>query len=105
MLHSGYEPDALDLAKRMIEVFEDADYVAVNAAGCGSVMRDYGHVLSDDVEWEEPARRFSEKVRDVSQLLAMPDPPVAFRHPVRQPGPCPEGQVGPAPAPDRRSRA
>ncbi|MBW3642783.1 MAG: 4Fe-4S dicluster domain-containing protein [Actinobacteria bacterium] len=81
MLHTGCEPDALDLAKRMIEAFEDCDYVAVNAAGCGSSMKDYGQVLSDDEEWAERAKRFSEKVRDVSQLLAESDP-VAPRHPV-----------------------
>ncbi|MFN2504772.1 MAG: (Fe-S)-binding protein [Acidimicrobiales bacterium] len=81
MLHSGYEADALDLAKKMIEVFEDCDYVAVNAAGCGSSMKDYGHVLADDEEWAERGKRFSEKVRDVSQLLAESEP-VARRHPV-----------------------
>ncbi len=81
MLHSGYEPDALELAKKMIEVFEDCDYVAVNAAGCGSSMKDYGEVLGDDEEWGERARRFSEKVRDVTELLAESDP-VAPRHPV-----------------------
>ena len=81
MLHSGYEPDALDLAKRMIEAFEDCDHVAVNAAGCGSSMKDYGQVLSDDEEWAGRAKRFSEKVRDVSELLAESDP-VAPRHPV-----------------------
>ncbi len=81
MLHSGYESDALDLAKRMIEVFEDCDYVAVNAAGCGSSMKDYGHLLADDTEWAERAERFSEKVRDVSQLLSESDP-LAPRHPV-----------------------
>ncbi|MDQ4098160.1 MAG: (Fe-S)-binding protein, partial [Actinomycetota bacterium] len=81
MLHSGYESDALDLAKRMIEAFEDCDYVAVNAAGCGSSMKDYGHLLSDDDEWAERADAFSEKVRDVSELLTESDP-VATRHPV-----------------------
>jgi glycolate oxidase iron-sulfur subunit len=44
-------------------------------------MKDYGHVLSDDDEWAERAKRFSEKVKDVSQLLAEFDP-VARRHPV-----------------------
>jgi len=81
MLHSGYESDALDLAKRMIEAFEDCDYVAVNAAGCGSSMKDYGLLLADDEEWGERAKQFSEKVRDVSQLLTESDP-VAARHPV-----------------------
>jgi len=81
MLHSGYEADAVDLAKRMIEAFDDCDHVAVNAAGCGSSMKDYGHVLSDDPEWAERAKRFSDKVRDVSELLAGSEP-VAPRHPV-----------------------
>ncbi len=80
MLHSGYEPEALELAKKMIEAFEDCDYVVVNAAGCGSSMKDYGHLLADDDEWGERGKLFSEKVRDVSQLLA--EDPVAARHPV-----------------------
>ena len=82
MIHSGYETEALDLAKRMISAFEKCDYVGVNAAGCGSSMKDYGDLLSDDEEWAEPAKRFSDKVRDVSQLLAESEP-VATRHPVR----------------------
>ncbi len=65
----------------MIEAFEDCDYVAVNAAGCSSSMKEYGHLLSDDAEWGERAEKFSEKVRDVSQLLTESDP-VAPRHPV-----------------------
>ena len=81
MLHSGDEPDALHLAKKMIEAFEECDYVAVNAAGCCSSMKDYGHLLAEDQEWAERAKRFSAKVRDVSQLLAESDP-VATRHPV-----------------------
>ena len=81
MLHSGYEAEALALAKKMIAAFEDCDYVAVNAAGCGSSMKDYGHLFSDDEEWAERAKAFSEKVRDVSQLLTESDP-VAERHPV-----------------------
>jgi glycolate oxidase iron-sulfur subunit len=81
MLHSGAEAEALELAKKMIEAFEDCDYVAVNAAGCGSSMKDYGDLLSDDEDWAERAKRFSDRVRDVSQLLAEHEP-VATRHPV-----------------------
>jgi glycolate oxidase iron-sulfur subunit len=81
MLHSGEEAEAVELAKRMIEAFEDCDYVAVNAAGCSSSMKEYGHILEDDDEWAERAEHFSEKVRDVSQLLTESEP-VAPRHPV-----------------------
>lgn len=82
MLHSGYEDDAFALAKQLIETFEDCDLVAVNAAGCGSSMKDYGHLLADDPEWGDRAQEFSAKVRDVSELLAGEDP-VARRHPVQ----------------------
>ena len=80
-LHSGDEPEALDLARATIAAFDDCDMVAVNAAGCGSAMKDYGHLLDDDPEWADRARRFSAKVRDVSEMLAEAGP-VAARHPV-----------------------
>ncbi|MQB00858.1 MAG: 4Fe-4S dicluster domain-containing protein, partial [Actinobacteria bacterium] len=82
MLHSGYEDDALVLAKRLIETFEECDVVAVNSAGCGSSMKDYGHLLADDPEWGDRAHDFSAKVRDVSELLAREDT-VARRHPIQ----------------------
>jgi glycolate oxidase iron-sulfur subunit len=44
-------------------------------------MKDYGHILADDAEWAERAKRFSDKVRDISELLAEYEP-VARRHPV-----------------------
>jgi glycolate oxidase iron-sulfur subunit len=81
MLHSGYEEEALELARSTIAAFEDCDLVAVNAAGCGSAMKDYAHLLADDPEWEGRARLFSNKVRDVSELIA-DEGPVAPRHPL-----------------------
>jgi glycolate oxidase iron-sulfur subunit len=81
MLHTGYEPEALELARATIAAFEGCDLVAVNAAGCGSAMKDYAHLLEDDPAWTERARRFSEKVRDVSELLAE-EGTVAPRQPV-----------------------
>jgi glycolate dehydrogenase iron-sulfur subunit len=80
-LHSGDEPEALALARQTIDAFEGCDVVAVNAAGCGSAMKDYAHLLDDDPAWADRARRFSAKVRDVSELLAEAGP-VAERHPV-----------------------
>jgi glycolate oxidase iron-sulfur subunit len=81
MFHSGYEAEAMDLAKKMIDAFEDCDLVAVNAAGCGSSMKDYADVLEDVPEWRERGRAFSDKVRDVSELLTDFEA-VAPRHPV-----------------------
>jgi glycolate oxidase iron-sulfur subunit len=73
-MHSGEEPDAIELAKKTIESLEDYDVVAVNAAGCGSAMKHYVHLLSDEPGWSERAEAFSEKVRDVTELLAEHEP-------------------------------
>ena len=81
-LHSGEEAEAHELAKATIEALEGYEHVVVNAAGCGSAMKDYGHALRDDPDWAERAARFSEKVRDVTELLAEAGPR-AERGPVR----------------------
>jgi glycolate oxidase iron-sulfur subunit len=80
-LHSGAEPTALALAKETIAAFEAYDTIAVNVAGCGSAMKDYGHLLADDPVWAARAAAFSAKVRDVHELLAA-HPAQATRHPV-----------------------
>jgi glycolate oxidase iron-sulfur subunit len=69
LLHSGAEPEAVALARETITAFEDCDAVVVNAAGCGSAMKDYGHLLADDPAWADRAAAFSAKVRDVTELL------------------------------------
>jgi glycolate oxidase iron-sulfur subunit len=79
-MHTGY--DSTDLAKATIEAFERCDRVVANAAGCGSSMKDYAHLLRDDPQWAERAERFSAKVRDVTELLAEAGTR-AERHPVR----------------------
>ncbi|HEY6596674.1 MAG TPA: heterodisulfide reductase-related iron-sulfur binding cluster [Asanoa sp.] len=80
-LHSGAEPTALALARETIARFEVYDTIAVNVAGCGSAMKDYGHLLADDPRWAARAQAFSAKVRDVHELLAG-HPAQATRHPV-----------------------
>jgi glycolate oxidase iron-sulfur subunit len=82
-LHTGEDTAAQALAKQTIEAFEGCDRVVVNSAGCGSAMKDYGHLLRDDRRWAERAAQFSSRVRDVSELLADIDP-VAPRAPVRR---------------------
>jgi glycolate oxidase iron-sulfur subunit len=67
-LHGGEEQAAVARAQATIAALEDLghlDYIVVNAAGCGSAMKEYGELLET-----ERARRFSERVRDVSELLA-----------------------------------
>ena len=81
--HAGREQESLDFARKTIETFEDLnlDNVIVNAAGCGSTMKEYGYLLRDDPEYAQRAKAFSAKVRDVSEFLQELGP-VAERNPL-----------------------
>jgi glycolate oxidase iron-sulfur subunit len=71
-VHEGEREKGKALARTTIDAFDGvgADFVAINAAGCGSVMKDYGELLKDDPRYAARAASFSQKVRDVSQILA-----------------------------------
>jgi len=77
--HAGDRAAARDLARRNVDAFLDAgvDAVAVNSAGCGAAMKEYGELLADDGEYAAKAQRLAGIVRDVTELLAaLPlDPP------------------------------
>src|SRR5205085_11988743 len=60
------------------------DEIAVNAAGCGSTLKQYGELLKDDPQWADRAKAFASKVRDVTETLASLEPraprrPLALR--------------------------
>jgi glycolate oxidase iron-sulfur subunit len=76
-LHAGEDRGARRRAKATIATLEGYDTVVVNAAGCGSAMKDYGHVLRDEPDWAERARCFAAKVRDANELLAEAGPRAA----------------------------
>jgi len=64
--HAGLLDEARALARANIQAFGDGDEpIVVNSAGCGALMKDYGHLLG-----EERATRFGARVRDVTELLA-----------------------------------
>jgi glycolate oxidase iron-sulfur subunit len=71
LLHAGEEARAQAHARRMIDVFEHEplDAIVVNAAGCGSNLKQYGHLLRDDPAYRERARDFADRCRDVSEFL------------------------------------
>jgi glycolate oxidase iron-sulfur subunit len=81
--HAGEEPAAMRRARRLIATIERAgvDTIVINAAGCGSLLKEYGHLLREDPVWAERAAAFSEKVRDINEVLAHLEPR-APRHPI-----------------------
>jgi glycolate oxidase iron-sulfur subunit len=70
-IHAGEMPRGRELAKRNIAAFErsGADVYVINAAGCGSALKEYGHLFHDDPAWENRAVAFSARVRDVLEYL------------------------------------
>jgi len=70
-IHAGEMDRGRALAKVNIAAFEasGADVYVINAAGCGSSLKEYGHLLADDPVWAERAAAFSGRVRDVSEFL------------------------------------
>jgi glycolate oxidase iron-sulfur subunit len=83
--HAGDLDTARSLAKTNIAAFERsaAEFIGVNAAGCGAMMKEYGHLLADDPEWAERAAAMAARVRDVSELLAAAGPRAGAPLPVR----------------------
>ena len=70
--HSGNLEQARVSARRNIEVFETLklDAILTNAAGCGSTLKEYGHLLHDDPVWAERGRKFSKQVKDLTEFLS-----------------------------------
>jgi glycolate oxidase iron-sulfur subunit len=69
--HQGQEEQAKEMARQMIDSFEDTavEYIIINAAGCGHTLKEYGHILQDDPNYRDKAKQFSSRVRDVQEFL------------------------------------
>lgn len=69
--HSGDLKTAKEFARKNIQAFADAkvDYIASNAGGCGAMLIEYDHLLKEEEEWAAAAKRFSEQIKDISELL------------------------------------
>ena len=70
-VHAGETAAGMDFARKNIAAFEQsgAQVYIVNAAGCGSALKEYGHLLKDDPLWSARAQAFSSSVRDVLEFL------------------------------------
>lgn len=71
-VHAGLRAIGRQQARQNIAALEDGGFDAIitNTAGCGSVLKEYPDLFEHDSEWHGRARRFSERVRDVSEFLA-----------------------------------
>jgi len=70
--HQGQTKQAQALARQMIDSFADTgvDFIIINAAGCGHTLKEYGHILADDLEYRDKAQQFAAKVKDAQEFFA-----------------------------------
>src|SRR6266581_9725118 len=70
-VHAGEAERGRDLARQNIAVFEpyNCDAIIINSAGCGSNLKEYGHLLRDDAVFADRASAFSTKIEDISEFL------------------------------------
>ncbi len=78
-LHMGKKEDALARARRSIDQWTAAnvDHVIITASGCGTTIKDYGHLLRLDPAYAEKARAISSKALDITEFLARLELPPA----------------------------
>jgi glycolate oxidase iron-sulfur subunit len=71
-MHTGDRASAQELARRNIDAFTGLglDAIIINAAGCGSTLKEYGHLLYGDPAYAARAAEFARQVKDVSEFLA-----------------------------------
>ena len=74
-VHAGEAERGRQLARHNIDVFEpyNCDAIIINSAGCGSNLKEYGHLLRDDPAYATRAIAFSSKVKDISEFLVSID--------------------------------
>ena len=74
--HAGHREAARALARLNIVAFEraGADVIVINSAGCGAMLKEYGHLLADDPAWAARAEALGARVRDVHEVLAQSGP-------------------------------
>jgi glycolate oxidase iron-sulfur subunit len=77
--HMGKEHDALARARRSVDQWTKAnvDAVIVTASGCGTTIKDYGHMLRLDPSYAEKAKAISAKAKDITEFLVSLDLPEA----------------------------
>lgn len=77
--HSGQLELARECARKNIAAFEAiaVSTIVINAAGCGSTLKEYGSLLADDPEWADRAAAFAAKVKDLSEVLVVESGPAS----------------------------
>jgi glycolate oxidase iron-sulfur subunit len=73
-LHMGREEEARAFARRNIRAWKKVregglDALVINASGCGTTVKDYGHLFAREPGMARPAAEIAALARDVSEFL------------------------------------
>ncbi|MSP89019.1 MAG: glycolate oxidase subunit GlcF [Alphaproteobacteria bacterium] len=74
--HMGLEHDALARARANVAAWSaeieagGLDAIAINASGCGTMIKDYGYMLRTDPAWSARAAQVSALTRDITEIMA-----------------------------------
>lgn len=77
--HMGREEEAIAFAKKNVDAWskaiarEPVDAIIINASGCGTTVKDYGHMLAREPGYAERARTVSALAKDITEFLAEND--------------------------------
>jgi glycolate oxidase iron-sulfur subunit len=80
--HLGREEQALAKARINVDVWireiekEGLDAIVITASGCGTTIKDYGHMLKEDPAYSAKAAKVASLAKDITEVLAMLDLPV-----------------------------
>ena len=80
-LHMGKQGDALARARNNVDAWigemdgGGLDAIIINTSGCGTTVKDYGHMLKHDATYTGKAKRCADIAMDVSEYLAGQDMP------------------------------
>ena len=87
VLHLGKDEEAREQAKRNVDnwypqVEEGLDAIVMTTSGCGTTIKDYGHLLAHEPHYAEKAAKIASIARDISEFLTE----VTLPKPIVKPG-------------------
>jgi glycolate oxidase iron-sulfur subunit len=73
--HLNYQDEGRDDMRRLIDAWwpmverGEVEAIVVSASGCGTTVKDYGHLLAGDAAYKEKAQRISSLAKDLSEVV------------------------------------
>lgn len=70
-VHSGRLEEGREFARKVVDIFSslDVDAFVINSAGCGSAIKEYSDLLSQDKDYSQKARKLADKTKDIMEFI------------------------------------